>query len=135
MTVEKRLDIAHNIFADVDNLLLTKGKAYSSLNDSLANFYRNAERLGLTPFQIWAVYFNKHIDSINNAIQYNPSNPVDSSEGLEGRIRDAITYLTILECLLIEQKTEPTATWSHTDIPGGDEKIYRNTVPTIQRIH
>jgi len=107
MTVERRIDIANSLMDDELELLRVKGKAYAGTGDSLANFKRNAERLGLTPYQIWAVYFNKHIDSINNAIQQNPVFPVDESEGLRGRIADARTYLSILMCLLTEDGEKP----------------------------
>ena len=104
MTKEKRIEIAEGLFKDEHEMLLVKGKAYAGEGDSLANFKRNAERLGLTKYQIWAVYFNKHVDSINNAIQQNPNCPVDESEGLRGRIVDARTYLSILQCLLEEDR-------------------------------
>ena len=84
----------------------SKGNAYAGSVDVLDNFKRNAIALGLTPYQIWAVYFNKHIDSINNAIKANPASPKDMSEGLEGRIVDARTYLGLLFCLLEEEKSE-----------------------------
>ncbi len=80
----------------------TKNKSYAGQGDTLANFKRNAEALGLTKYQIWLVYFNKHIDSVNNAIKDNPSNPVDASESLTGRIIDIIVYSAILYCLLYE---------------------------------
>lgn len=104
MTFEDRKRIAQSYFDTSHDLLMKKGKAYAGDEDALDNFKRNAKLLGLTPFQVWAVYFNKHIDSINNAIKQNPSNPVDQSEGLDGRIADVITYATILGCLLKEKK-------------------------------
>jgi len=99
MTLEDREKIAKNLFEESIELLHTKGKSYAGQQDSLSNFKRNAERLNLTPYQVWAVYFNKHVDSINNAIADNPNSPIDASESLRSRVLDAITYLTILECL------------------------------------
>ncbi len=90
------------LFGEMLEMIRHKGKAYAGTDDSLANFKRNAERLSLSPFQIWAVYFNKHIDSINNAIGQNPTAPKDKTEGMHGRIIDAMTYLSILHCLLEE---------------------------------
>lgn len=104
MTIEQRQEIVTDLYREAEGIMLAKGKSYAGTGlDSLANFKRNAERLGLTPYQIWAVYFNKHIDSINSAIQGNPQEPVDFSESLRGRILDVINYATILECLLQEQ--------------------------------
>lgn len=79
-----------------------KGKAYSGDTDANSNFKRNADRLGLTKYQIWGVYFNKHIDSINNAIKADPETPNDETEGLFGRIVDARNYLGILCSMLVE---------------------------------
>lgn len=102
MTVEDRQIIFSAIFDECKKTMIAKGKSYAGTEDSLANFKRNAERLGMTPFQVWAIYFNKHIDSINNAIKENPEHPVDSSESIRGRIIDTINYATILECLLVD---------------------------------
>lgn len=103
MTIEQRQEIVQGLYEEANQVMLAKGKSYAGTGlDSLANFKRNAERLGLSPFQIWAVYFNKHIDSINSAIQGNPNAPIDFSESLRGRILDVINYATILECLLNE---------------------------------
>lgn len=102
MTLEKRKEIIEQMIKSETEIFLAKGKSYAGNGDTLANFKRNAERLGLTKYQIWGVYFNKHIDSINNAISDNPNEPRDNSEGLQGRIADARNYLAILLCLLIE---------------------------------
>lgn len=103
MTVDERTAVIDHLTACEHNMAELKGKAYSGDGDVLANFKRNAERLGLSRFQVWAVYFNKHIDAINNAIAQNPITPVDRSEGLGGRLLDARVYLGLLECLLNEE--------------------------------
>ena len=102
MTVEKRLELVNSLHDEAIKIMIAKGNAYAGGQDSLANFKRNAERLGLSKYQIWGVYFNKHIDAINNAIKDNPEHPIDKTEGLEGRIIDAKNYLDILYCLLHE---------------------------------
>lgn len=102
MTLENRQALAEALFEDCLQLLKDKGEAYSGKKDALANFKINAERMGLSKYQIWAVYFNKHIDSINNAVKDNPEQPSDKTEGLSGRIVDAINYLIILKALLTE---------------------------------
>lgn len=104
MTIEERQLEVEKIYSEAKQIMLSKGKSYAGTGqDSLANFKRNAERLGMSKYQIWAVYFNKHIDSINSAIAANPDNPVDFSESIRGRVIDVINYATILECLLLEQ--------------------------------
>lgn len=83
-------------------LLRLKGEAYSGQDDCFDNFKRNAEKLGLTKYQIWAVYCGKHLDSIFNAIKSNPTHPIDKSEGLQGRVNDAINYLRLFSGMLAE---------------------------------
>jgi hypothetical protein len=83
-------------------LRLQKGAAYAGNGDVFDNFKRNAERVGVTKYQIWLVYFNKHIDAITNAIKENPESPVEKSEGMTGRIDDAINYLRLLGGMLEE---------------------------------
>lgn len=88
-------------------LLAKKGEAYSGLVDVFKNFKRNGEHLGLTKYQIWAVYCHKHLDAIFSSIKDNPNRPVDKSEGLQGRIDDAINYLELLAAMLEEDKPNP----------------------------
>lgn len=102
MTVQERQKIAKEIFEECLNLLEKKGKDYSSTEDSLANFKRNAERLGLTKYQIWAVYFAKHVDSVLNSIKYSPNNPQVESEPIKSRVIDIINYAIILYALYSE---------------------------------
>ncbi len=82
----------------VTKMLESKGNEYQADLDVFSNFKTNAEKLGMTPYQIWAIYFNKHVESINNAVKKNPSAPHDQNlaEPFEGRIIDAIAYLLIL---------------------------------------
>jgi hypothetical protein len=71
-------------------VLQTKGQDYSG-DDRLGNFRRLAERLGLTPLQIWAVYFTKHIDAI---MTFARTGRV-ASEPIRGRFADARNYLDL----------------------------------------
>lgn len=104
MTIEERQKIAERVFQKCLETLEKKGADYSSKEDSLSNFKRNAERLGLTKYQIWLIYFMKHIDSVCNAVKNNPENPQVESEPLESRIVDIINYALILQALLEENE-------------------------------
>ncbi len=85
----------------VSRTLESKGVEYQKMDNVLSNFENNASDLGLTPYQIWSVYFSKHTKSIINAIKKNPNNPEDKtlSEPFEGRIIDAIAYLLLLNAM------------------------------------
>ena len=104
MTAEKKIEICTALFDEEVKVSITKGKAYAGEGDSLANFKRIAERSGVSKYQVWQIYANKHFDAIDNAIKANPNAPVDESEGLRGRIIDARNYLAILLCLLTEDE-------------------------------
>jgi len=84
------------------DILDKKGRAYSGDTDAFENFKRNGERLGLSKYQVWLVYFMKHIDSITNAVKNAPNAPVDQTEGLSGRVDDAINYLNLFAGMLKE---------------------------------
>ena len=103
MTFDEQHLIAKSIMDDAYKVLESKGKDYAGLGDSLANFKRNAERQGLTKYQIWNVYFNKQFDAINNAIKANPSNPQVESEPIRSRVIDIINYLILLVALMEEK--------------------------------
>ena len=80
-----------------DRILTVKGADYTGGSHAhdpksrLANFYKNAERLGITPFQSWANYFFKHIDAIETYIKKGAV----ESEPIEGRFHDAVNYLLL----------------------------------------
>jgi hypothetical protein len=86
------------IMNKVSKVLESKGNEYQADLDVFSNFKTNAEKLGMSPYQIWAIYFNKHVESINNAIKKSPNNPdaQELAEPFEGRIVDAIAYLLLL---------------------------------------
>lgn len=104
MNLNDRNKLIEELFAECLTTLIGKGNAYSGDVDANANFKRNAERLGMTKYQILAVYMNKHMDGINNAIKVNPEFPEEKTEGMRGRILDAINYLAILLTLIKEDE-------------------------------
>ena len=81
----------------------TKGREYIGAVDDdfrsnvLANFERVAERLELDPKVIWAVYTQKHIDSIMTFVAGKTGNPVES---IVGRLDDVRNYCDLLEAML-----------------------------------
>lgn len=102
MTVDERADVTNEILGKCIAVIAAKGRDYSGESDSLANFKRNAERIGLTKYQIWATYFNKHIDAVNNSIKAAPEFPQVESEPIEERVVDIINYALILAALIRE---------------------------------
>lgn len=104
MTPGARKGSTDSLLAECRAVMASKEVDYASKEDTMANFKRNGERTGLTKYQVWLVYFGKHVDAISNAVQYHPDNPATEtkSEPLRTRIVDAINYLTILQNLMDE---------------------------------
>ncbi len=106
MTVDERLQVMGNLFEESLAIARSKGHDYAGTEDTLANFKRGAADLGLTPFQVWGVFFKKHYDAVMNAIKESPKDPASAmkSETLHGRVLDLVTYLGLLECLVRENE-------------------------------
>jgi len=99
-------EISHELYEMVIETLLRKGVEYQKDNNVFSNFEENAKDLGLSKYQIWNIYFNKHIKSISNAIKTNPEDPTakEMPEKLQGRIVDAVAYLLLLNGMISEAK-------------------------------
>ena len=104
MTASERTKLLKQYLDDVINVLDSKGKAYSGTDNVNRNIEDTANDLRLTKYQVWSVFFKKHIDCIFNSIADNPEAPVDNTESLDGRITDAINYLLILKTMLVDDK-------------------------------
>jgi hypothetical protein len=78
----------------------TKGKEYANSESRFANFDRAAAELGLTNIQVAWVYTKKHLDGIAS---YCRTGQI-FSEPIEGRIVDAIVYLTLIAGMIEEKR-------------------------------
>jgi hypothetical protein len=104
MTTAQQLKLADELVNEAIGVLKAKGKDYSSDTDALANFKRNADKLGLTKYQVWSLYFTKHVDAIINSIKRDPVNPQVESEPIKSRVVDIINYGICLVALLEENE-------------------------------
>jgi len=102
MTKEERNQLADKVFNECKVILAKKGADYAGDDDALHNFKTLAERLGMTKYQVWAIYFNKHIEAVNNSIKHNPEAPERQAESLDESIKDIINYSIIFKALLSE---------------------------------
>jgi hypothetical protein len=102
MDREELVKLNEQILSKVSDILKNKGEEYQKDENVFSNFESNAVELGLTRYQIWSVYFTKHVKSIVSAIKKSPKNPEDKklSEPYEGRIIDAIAYLLLLNAMV-----------------------------------
>ncbi len=74
MKRDKFIDNSKEIFSFVLKIINNKGAEYQTNEDVLSNFKSNASELNLTKYQIWSVYFTKHVKSIISKIKDNPEN-------------------------------------------------------------
>lgn len=88
-------------------IMVSKGGEYAHGDDRLDNFKRNALVLGLTPEDVWAIYFHKHLDAIDTYTQdvrHGLERP--RSESILGRFDDAINYLILGKALAVERSKQ-----------------------------
>jgi len=110
MTHTEFLALVTSIRDEQDKLLAEKGADYTQQSDDvLHNFKAVAEWTGLTPIQIWSVYFAKHILAIMSYVRYGDV----KSESIEGRFRDAGNYLLLGEGLITPAE-KPIGTYDCT---------------------
>lgn len=134
MTNEALRELVKELFGDVEFILKTKGKAYSAgQRDTLYNFKHQAEELGVPVFLVWAVYFNKHLDSLRSWLKGNYSD----SEPIESRILDMIVYLILLRALILDLKNLPEKETTYgkrtTNSRGASEERKKSLEPAKQR--
>lgn len=99
----------NSFIKELETLSNLKGGEYAPNADRLENFKRNAEELGLTPFDVWAVYAGKHWDAVRTFVR-------DQREGRErprledigSRAHDLALYC-ILFLALVEDLTAAKA--------------------------
>ena len=68
--------------------------------DILNNFKESAKRTGVTPLQVWSIFFDKQLSSIQAHIK-NPD--LKPAEPLSSRFADLYNYLLLGYCLFQEK--------------------------------
>lgn len=84
-------DLRDRLNQQCEVLLGTKAADYAREGDRLDNFKRVADTLGLTPLEVWAVYFQKHIIAIQKFVREDGL----ADESLESRFVDARNYIDL----------------------------------------
>ena len=88
------------LLAEVVGLKDTKGIEYANSESRFANFTRLSERLNIKPTAVALVYLTKHMDAIESYISRGRTY---STESIQGRIVDAICYLTLIAGMIEEE--------------------------------
>ncbi len=100
MQVKEYENWAADLLAYAHQIETDKRPGYTfTSNDVHKNFKSIAERIGITPFQVWLVYFLKHVDAITTALSRRDA---PAAEPLQGRFADAVNYLKLGWTLYVE---------------------------------
>jgi hypothetical protein len=121
MTHEEFDKYQNELLSKVVGMRDTKGKEYSNSENRFDNFNRLAAELGLTNIQVAWVYIKKHLDGIAS---YCRTEKV-LSEPIEGRIVDAIVYLTLIAGMIAEKEEPRIDVWkSQLDANSGKQQPF-----------
>jgi hypothetical protein len=101
LSVEERATYCRETFLhNIMDLLLRKGADYGGSEGANSNFDNASKDLDLTKYQIWSVYFHKHLSALKSWITRGKV----ESENITSRIDDMITYLFILRSMIEEDE-------------------------------
>lgn len=100
MKWERQKQEFESMTEDLKDLLTNKGREYAGDYDALGNFKTGGD-IGVTPNQKLWIFLDKHLSSVKSYIKHGKE---FSNEPIEGRINDAINYLFLLRCLIVEEK-------------------------------
>ena len=71
--------------------------------DVLHNFKSTAKSIGITPMEVWAVFFNKHIQAI---LSHSGDPSMHQAEPIDSRYADALNYLFLGFAMLVEDSSK-----------------------------
>ena len=101
---ERYAQLIDETIEKITTLSKLKGGEYAGDDDRLANFRRNADRLGVSMETVWAVYAAKHWDAIQTFVQdLNVGKSRDRLEPISGRVDDLLVYLILFKAILEER--------------------------------
>lgn len=100
---ERYNNLVDNVVTKIKELSELKGGEYAGDVDRLANFRRNANNLGLSMLDVWAVYAAKHWDAVMQYVTDN-RNGKDRKrlEDISGRADDLIVYMILFKAIVDE---------------------------------
>ena len=71
--------------------------------DVLNNFKQTAKSIGIQPMEVWAVFFNKHIQAI---LSHSGDPNMHQAEPIDSRYADALNYLFLGFAMLVEDSNK-----------------------------
>lgn len=101
MTQQEMAHVMDEIMLRMNEFREAGQREYSHREDNaFGNFERVGERLSLSREAVLLVYLEKHLDGIHSYVKGHRS----QRENVEGRIIDAIVYLSLLYGMVVERR-------------------------------
>jgi|TARA_R110001606_G_scaffold289416_1_gene437425 hypothetical protein len=100
MTKQEFQETRKYILEKAQDIMDAKQPEYTNKSiDVLYNFISTAKSIGIEPMEVWAVFFNKHVQAI---LSHAGDPNMKQAEPIESRYADAINYLFLGFALLIQ---------------------------------
>ena len=100
MTQKEFIETKNYILSKAEDIMNAKQPEYTNKNiDVLHNFKSTAESIGITPMEVWAVFFNKHIQAI---LSHAGDSNMHQAEPIDSRYADALNYLFLGFAMLVD---------------------------------
>jgi len=104
MTQKEFIETRQYILDKAQDIMDAKQPEYTNKSiDVLNNFKSTAESIGIKPMEVWAVFFNKHIQAIFSHAG-DPS--MHQAEPIDSRYADALNYLFLGFAMLVEDSNK-----------------------------
>ena len=104
MTQKEFIETKKYILEKALDIMNAKQPEYTNKSiDVLHNFKSTAENIGITPMEVWAVFFNKHIQAI---LSHACDPYMHQAEPIDSRYADALNYLFLGFAMLVEDSSK-----------------------------
>ena len=104
MNQKEFLETKKFILDKAQDIMNAKQPEYTNKSiDVLNNFKQTAKAIGIEPMEVWAVFFNKHIQAI---LSHAGDPKMHQAEPIDSRYADALNYLFLGFAMLVEDQSK-----------------------------
>ena len=104
MNQKEFIETRQYILDKAQDIMDAKQPEYTNKSiDVLNNFKLTAKSIGIQPMEVWAVFFNKHIQAI---LSHAGDPNMHQAEPIDSRYADALNYLFLGFAMLVEDSNK-----------------------------
>ena len=104
MNQKEFIETRNYILEKAQDIMDAKQPEYTNKSiDVLNNFKSTAKSIGIQPMEVWAVFFNKHIQAI---LSHSGDPNMHQAEPIDSRYADALNYLFLGFAMLVEDSNK-----------------------------